>query len=501
MRAKRHNSGLTFFFMKRRQFLTLSGIAAASLALSACAPAREIVKRTRGGNEFVVTPRASAENWRVLERLTFAPRAQEVLRVNEIGRDAWLEEQLAPETLDDWECDSRTRGMDTLWMDADLALNVRTEGIKPELQGARVLRAVYSKRQLYENVVEFWSDHFSISIDKFDCLWLKGVDDREVIRKHAFGNFADLLWASMHSPAMLHYLDNQDNFAHAPNENYARELLELHSLGVDAGYTQRDVRETARALTGWTVNQGWRRGRFEFNAAQHDAGAKTILGAALAAGGGERDGEQVFHAILAHPALPRFIARKLTRRFVADAPPPALVERVAQTFTQTRGDIKAVLRAMFDADEFRNAPPKYKRPLDFVAGALRQLDAETNAGAPIQDALTRMGQPLFQWTTPDGFPDTTNAWKNNLLPRWQFALALATNELQGTRVAWENLAHVANDASFVGALQGFSTRLLGFELPKDVADELQAQWRNLDTDLILPSALALVLASPQYQWK
>lgn len=305
--------------MKRRQFLTLSGIAAASLALSACAPAREIVKRTRGGNEFVVTPRASAENWRVLERVTFAPRAQEVLRVNEIGRDAWLEEQLAPETLDDWECDSRTRGMDTLWMDADLALNVRTEGIKPELQGARVLRAVYSKRQLYENVVEFWSDHFSISIDKFDCLWLKGVDDREVIRKHAFGNFADLLWASMHSPAMLHYLDNQDNFAHAPNENYARELLELHSLGVDAGYTQRDVRETARALTGWTVNQGWRRGRFEFNAAQHDAGAKTILGAALAAGGGERDGEQVFHAILAHPALPRFIARKLTRRFVADA--------------------------------------------------------------------------------------------------------------------------------------------------------------------------------------
>jgi uncharacterized protein (DUF1800 family) len=487
--------------MKRRQFLTLSGIAAASVALGACAPARELVKRTRGQTDLTLAAPASDEIWRALNRLTFAARAEEILRANEIGHDAWLEEQLAPEMLDDWECDSRTRGMDTLWMDADLALNVRTEGIKPELQGARLLRAVYSRRQLYENVVEFWTDHFSISIDKFDCLWLKGVDDREVIRKHAFGNFADLLWASMHSPAMLHYLDNQENFAHAPNENYAREVLELHALGVDAGYTQDDVRETARCLTGWTVNQTWRRGRFEFNAAQHDDGAKHVLGAAIPAGGGERDGEQVFYAILAHPALPRFIARKLARRFVADDPPPALVERVAQTFTQTRGDIKSVLRALLHADEFRNAPPKYKRPLDLVAGALRQLNAETNAGAPLQDALTRMGQPLFQWATPDGFPDTTAAWKNNLLPRWQFAIALAANEMQGTRLDWENLAQVARDASFGGALQGFSARLLGYELPKSIVDELQLQWRAVNPVLTLPAALACVLASPQYQWK
>ncbi|MBI4674036.1 MAG: DUF1800 family protein, partial [Chloroflexi bacterium] len=222
--------------MNRRQFLTLGGIAAAAAALGACAPPREWVKRTRGDDSWIPAPPVSDQVWRTLNRLTFAPRAEELARANEIGRDAWIEEQLAPETLDDWECDARTRGMDTLWMDADLALNVRTEAVKPELQGARLVRAVYSRRQLYENVVEFWTDHFSISIDKFDCLWLKVVDDRDVIRKHAFGNFPDLLWASMHSPAMLHYLDNQENFAHAPNENYARELLELHSLGVDAGY-------------------------------------------------------------------------------------------------------------------------------------------------------------------------------------------------------------------------------------------------------------------------
>lgn len=487
--------------MKRRQFLTLSGIAAASVAIGACAPAREIMTRARESNDFVPVPLVSNELRRALNRLTFAPHAHEILRANEIGRDAWLEEQLAPETLDDWECDSRTRGMDTLWMDADLALNVRSESIRPQLQSARVIRAVYSRRQLFENVVEFWTDHFSISIDKVDCLWLKGVDDREVIRKYAFGNFADLLWASMHSPAMLHYLDNQENFAHAPNENYARELLELHSLGVDAGYTQGDVRETARCLTGWTVNQKWQRGRFEFNAPQHDDDAKAVLGVPVPAVGGERDGEQLFHAILAHPALPRFIARKLVRRFVADVPQPVLVERVAQTFRETRGDIKAVLRAVLYSDEFRHAPSKYKRPLDFVAGALRQLGAETDAGAPVLEALTRMGQPLFQWATPDGFPDTTAAWSSNLLPRWQFAMALAAEELQGTRVAWEHLAHVARDSSFGGTLQGFSARLLGYELPNGLEADLQAHWRGVEPEWTAPLAMAIVLASPQYQWK
>lgn len=261
----------------RRQFLSVSGIAAASVVLGACAPVRTALKQTRGEDSIrLAAPTVTDETWRVLSRLTFAPRTEELVRANEIGRDGWMEEQLAPDTLDDLDCDLRTRGIDTLWMDPDLVLNVRQEAVKEDLQRATLLRAIYSRRQLHEIMVEFWTDHFNIAQDKLDCAWLKVVDDREVIRAHALGNFYDLLWASMHSPAMLHYLDNQENYQHSPNENYARELLELHALGVDAGYTQTDVRETARCLTGWTVNDKWRRGRFEFNGDQHDAAEKQF---------------------------------------------------------------------------------------------------------------------------------------------------------------------------------------------------------------------------------
>ena len=489
--------------MNRRQFLSISGIATASLVLGACAPAREILQNARGNDAFTfdVSQMPSSETWRALSRMTFAPRAEELARVNEIGRDAWMEEQLAPESIDDLDCELRTRGLDTLWMDPDLILNVRQDAVKQELQQATLLCAIYSRRQLYETVVEFWSDHFNIAQDKFDCAWLKTVDEREVIRQHAFGNFYEMLWASMHSPAMLHYLDNHENFSHSPNENYARELLELHSLGVEAGYTQRDVRETARALTGWTVNQTWRRGRFEFDASQHDENEKIVLGVKIPANRGESDGQRVFDAICAHPALPKFIARKLVRRFVADEPPASLVERTARAFSDSRGDIKTTLRAILFSDEFKNAPPKYKRPLQLVAGALRQLNAETNVRVELLQQLARMGQPLFQWDMPDGFPDRANAWQNNLLPRWQFALALASDEIQGTRVAWDELQNIAGDGSFRDALKYFSALLLGIELPKVKLDELAQMFRMAPPEKNLQMALAVLIASPQYQWR
>ncbi len=172
----------------------------------------------------------------------------------------------------------RVRRFDTLVMDNSIIFGVQEENVRRELQQAALLRAIYSRRQLYEVMVDFWSDHFSISTLKGDCAWLKTIDDREVIRPHALGNFGELLWASMHSPAMLHYLDNQENHAGGPNENYARELLELHTLGVTAGYTQRDVQEVARGLTGWTVDDHLFRGQFRFTPEQHDDGAKTVLG-------------------------------------------------------------------------------------------------------------------------------------------------------------------------------------------------------------------------------
>lgn len=486
----------------RRQFLSMSAIAAGTLALSACAPAREIVKLSRGESDALLHPLPVADvTWRALSRLTFGPRADEIARVGEIGLDAWIEEQFAPERIDDLDCELRTRGLDTLWMDPDLILNVRQDAVKLELQQATLLRAVYSRRQLNEVMVEFWSDHFNIAQDKLDCAWLKTVDDRAVIRQHALGNFFDLLWASMHSPAMLHYLDNHENFAHSPNENYARELLELHSLGVDAGYSQRDVRETARCLTGWTVNQGWTRGRFQFDSSQHDETTKTVLGVSIPANGGEGDGERVFEIIRAHPALPRFIALKLARRFVADEPPPALVDSAARAFRDSQGDIKSALRAIFAAPEFHNAPPKYKRPLHLVAGALRQLGVESNGGAALLAQLASMGQPLFQWAMPDGFPDRVTAWQNNLLPRWQFALALASDEIKGTRVNWESLLSISGDGSLRAALDGLGLVLLGGELPRDRIDAAVARLGSVSPDHVVQTAIALLIASPQYQWR
>lgn len=487
----------------RRKFLSISGIAAAATILGACAPARTALKGARGEDSLLLAaPTVTSETWRVLSRMTFAPRVEEIVRANDIGRQAWMEEQLAPETLDDLGCNLRTRGIDTLWMDADLVLNVRQDAVKEDLQQATLLRAIYSRRQLYEVMVEFWTDHFNIAQDKLDCAWLKVVDDREVIRAHAMGNFYDLLWASMHSPAMLHYLDNQENYAHSPNENYARELLELHALGVDAGYSQKDVRETARSLTGWTVNEKWRRGRFEFNGEEHDTAEKKVFGVTIPANGGEQDGELVFEALKAHPALPRFIARKLVRRFVADSPPPALVEKTARAFTESNGDIKTTLRVILFSDELQNGTlSKYKRPLHIVAGALRQLNVETNAKAPLLAHLAKMGQPLFQWAMPDGFPDYASAWQNNLLSRWQFALALASDEINGINTDWDGLRELVADGSVRGMLQAFGARLFGGELPKSALDTLSETLQDVPKEYALQTVVAVLLASPQYQWR
>jgi uncharacterized protein (DUF1800 family) len=349
-------------------------------------------------------------------------------------------------------------------------------------------------------MVDFWSDHFNISTLKNGCAWLKTIDDRDVIRPHALGNFGELLWASMHSPAMLIYLDNQENQAGNPNENYARELMELHTLGVTAGYTQRDVREVARCLTGWTVNDQLFRGQFRFTADRHDDEIKTVLGQAIPAGGGERDGERVFDLLMAHPAMPRFVARKLVRRFVADDPPEALVAATAATFARTRGDIKALLRTILHSAEFAAAPPKLKRPLHYVAGALRQLGAETDGGPPLLDALTKMGQPPFEWPTPDGFPDYGAAWIGALMPRWQFALHLAQNQIAGTQIDLPALMRAASAQDPARAFDRLGALLLGAPLLPVTRDRVIAALRGTSTGGDLPEMItAAIIASPAYQ--
>ena len=381
--------------------------------------------------------------------------------------------------------------------------------IVAELQSSRILRAVYSERQLQEVMVDFWTNHFNVFAGKGADRWLLVSYDRDTIRPNALGKFSDLLQATAQSPAMLFYLDNfQSVSPNAPpgpgagqrargqqarraglfglllggrgnrqpaaagqpqpqanaarqrrgiNENYARELMELHTLGVDGGYTQQDVQEVARCFTGWTIfaprgggaaaqADGPRAerlrenaGRFFFNARAHDDGEKVVLGHKIPAGGGFKDGLLVLDILAHRPATAKFIATKLVRHFVADEPPPALVDRVAAQFSKSDGDIRETLRAIFFSPEF-NSPAAYrakvKRPFELAISAIRTLGADTTAGPPLHQWIARMGEPLYGFQTPNGYSDTAEAWVNTggLLERLNFGLTLASNRIPGTRV-------------------------------------------------------------------
>lgn len=486
--------------LSRRSFLIGGGAVAAAGLLGGCGQVVAVGEAFGGPRPPAAWPAAAGPTWRALSRLTFGPRPDELERAQAIGVNAWVEEQLAPEQLDDTAAELRVGRLDTLQMDISVIFDVREEYLRGELQAGALLRAVYSRRQLYELLVDFWSDHFSISILKEGVAHLKPIDDREVIRPHALGRFDELLWASINSPAMLTYLDNQENHAGKPNENYARELLELHSLGVAAGYTQHDVQELARCLTGWTVDDSFQRGSRAFAADRHDDGPKALLGHTLPAGLGEGDVERAHAIIVAHPALPGFIAGKLVRRFAGEAAPPALVERAAQAFRETRGEIKAVLRSILLDPEFAASAPRFKRPLRYVAGAMRQLGAATDGGPTVRQALEAMGQPLFQWPTPDGFPDRDAAWRDTLLPRWQLAAGLAHDQLDGTRIDLPGLLAASGAATMETWLSRLGLLLLGAP-PSAVATTSLLHTLGPDlTEANARTALAALLAAPAYMY-
>jgi uncharacterized protein (DUF1800 family) len=356
-----------------------------------------------------------------------------------MSSEAWIEEQLAPEKIDDTLCELRARRFETLHHDPGTCYEYKKTVLREEITRHTMLRAVYSQRQLFEVVTGFWTDHLNINLEKGDCIYLKPADDRLVIRANALGKFQDLIRASATSPAMLVYLDGKENKkanpGDIPNENYARELLELHTLGVHGGYTQADVYETARCLTGWRLRTKWRKGTVYFDPVLHDDGEKTVLGARIPAGGGEKDVDRVVQIVCHHPSTAHFIATKLAQKFVGENPPPKLVNRIAKAFTATGGDIKAMLREILHSDEFKAARgAKFKRPFHFIASALRSLGADTHAHKPLVEYLLRMGQSPFQHPTPDGYPDEAAPWLGTLLWRWNFALALAAGEVPSVKV-------------------------------------------------------------------
>ena len=331
--------------------------------------------------------------------------------------------------------------------------------VATELVEQRLLRDLYSDRQLQEVMTDFWLNHFSIYLRKNEPMpWALVSFERDAIRPHALGHFEDLLRAVAHSPAMLVYLDNQQsigpeslaagfaarnpnrkNASPGLNENYARELMELHTLGVNGGYTQKDVTEVAKILTGWGVDPPDQGYGFHYYERRHEPGTKTVLGQRFSNQGkqeGQQEGEALLHLLAMRPATARFLSTRIATRFVSDTPPPALVDRMAKRYQKSHGDIRAVLVEMLHSPEFW-APSTYrskvKTPLDFVASAIRATGANVENPASLVEALDRLGMPLYGVQQPNGYPLTSEPWlgSEGLLARLNFALALTANRLPG----------------------------------------------------------------------
>ncbi len=512
-------------------------------------------------------PADRAEVVHVLNRITFGPKPGDVEAVQKMGLQNYVEQQLHPETIDDSAVEQEVAGFDILQMspqqlsemfkdETKKALKkqkelaaasqgpvVQPEGTMPmappntnlvepppmpaggkpaemvekanqyrsvaaigQMEQAKLVRAVDSRRQLQEVLVDFWSNHFNIDVKKGPDRVLKVVDDRDVIRPHIWGSFRDLLEASAKSPAMLFYLDNASNtVAHtvtpmeqmiaerihdrmtengngaiAPpipqvgekkggiNENYAREIMELHTLGVDGGYTQQDVQEVARCFTGWSIDR--QTGEFAFHPKQHDNGAKVVLGHQIPAGGGMQDGEMVLDILCSNPATAHHIALEMCERFVSDAPPAALVDRIAGVFTQSGGNLRQVTEAILTSPEFlspANYNNKIKSPLEFAVSAVRASGssiiaqqpapfdklvpategagvmgrgqaAERIAKRPRQSLnwhIVELGEPLFACTPPTGYTEISKFWVSPgaLIERLNFAMALTGQKLSDVR--------------------------------------------------------------------
>ena len=447
--------------------------------------------------------------------------------------------------------DEFMEGMKPQQRETLMALNNPQQVVTSELLQSKLLRAIYSDRQLEEVMTDFWFNHFNVFIGKGADRYMLTGYERDVIRPRALGKFEDLLVATAQSPAMLFYLDNwlsvgpNSDFANgipkrnnnynwrrpprpprpAPvkqakgkrsglNENYGRELMELHTLGVNGGYTQNDVTEAARVLTGWTLKQPREGGGFVFEERMHEPGDKRVLGHRIKSGG-EKEGRDLLHLLARHPSTAKFISTKLAMRFVSDDPPSTLIDRMTQTFLKKNGDIGEVLKAMFHSPEFW-APESYrakvKTPLEFVVSAVRTSGAEVSDALPLARQLQTLGMPLYGMQPPTGYSMKADAWVNSsaLLGRMNFALALTAGKLKGVQVdPGQMLGASASPADSQGTLTALENNLLAGNVSRQTHDTIAAQMndsklsqRQLDNPARPPNTGAiagLLLGSPEFQ--
>jgi len=512
-----------------------------------------------------------------LNRLGFGPRPGEVAQIEKTGLENWIQAQLHPENISDPVVDARLAQFPALGLSAAGLLDqyppqdiaARRLGMKVdeyqkhlqdlarqpggmnslpfkdqneivnELMEAKMIRAVYSERQLAEQLSDFWFNHFNIFIYKDTDRWYLIPYERDAIRPHVLGKFRELLEATAQSPAMLFYLDNSssadphafDRLKLHPvrarpgeklpplgpkrglNENYGRELMELHTLGVEGGYKQEDVIEVARAFTGWTIESPRENPVFYFDERIHDPNPKRVLGKNIKAGG-IKDGEQVLDLLVKNQHTARHISLQLAEQFVSDDPPPALVARMSKTFEKSKGDIRAVMTTMIYSPEFWSRAAfraKVKTPFELVASTARALGADVDQPLPLAQWVARIGEPLYQCLPPNGYSDRAVTWVSTgaLLNRVNFAIALTSNKVRGAQVDINSLVGTDVGANPHLALERVETEFLAGQLSDSTRATLE---KELEEPRILGAKLddpvtqvnvslitGLVLGSPEFQ--
>ncbi|WP_050466100.1 DUF1800 domain-containing protein [Herbaspirillum chlorophenolicum] len=457
----------------------------------------------------------------VLDRLAYGPRPGDLEQVEKMGAKRYIELQLHPERIPlPQDLQAQLAALPGLQMtpaqlfvdygppsfdknaskeEKQAARQRAGSELTPQFHLARLLQATESPRQLQEVMTEFWANHFNVFEGKEWVRYWVGDYEKNAIRPYALGNFRDLLGAVAHHPAMLYYLDNwlssgvgtpgaRGNFK-GLNENYARELMELHTLGVDGGYRQADVITLARILSGWTIDVNAMKGGaapFSFNAARHDAAPKVFLGKPLAARG-YQEGEAALDILASHPSTARFIATQLAQYFVADKPDPALVQKLSQTFLATHGDIRAVLQTLFDSPQFwsrANYQTQFKTPYQFVVSALRATATPVVNPRPVNGALGQFGMPLYGWLTPEGYKYSEEAWLNPdaLLRRINFAGGLVNGK---SPIARADGAPPPSNADARPADPQQLLATLGPAIAPDSVQKINAAPPNLQAGLIL----------------
>jgi hypothetical protein len=496
--------------ISRRNFLRGSGLAALGLGLSATAGSR---LRWVGAKPAYAAEQSQLMH--VLNRTTWGIRPQDIVKIGDLGIEGWVDYQLNYEQIPDPVIDELVGEEPALREDYQTVYRLAQKdygAVYGAMLHGRLYRAAFSERQLFELMVEFWTDHFNVPIP--DVLSEKTIEDREVIRKHALGRFRDMLFASAQSPAMLIYLDNTSSEKEHPNENYAREVMELHTLGVDGGYTEQDVRALARILTGWKLEWGV---GFTFDMDIHDTDEKTFLGVTFPSGRGIEEGMQALDMLATHPNTARHVCRKLIRRFVSDVPPQSLIDSAAEVFTATTGDIRQVMRHILLSGEFKAAQwQKFRRPMDFWVAVIRAMYPAVRFEHDAIWTLEALGQIPFHWHPPNGYPDAAGAWMNTngLLHRWNVAMAFPLAAYGWWDQVKFNPDKLIPKVDTVGQLVDVATqRVLAANInPADREQLISAVTSDGSTnadeplskdlrDDRLPLLLGLLMSSPYFQWR